>query len=83
MQAVDASADSSQIDVNEASKQTESNDKRPENDVDDDAFWDESNWKEPLDEDGNPYFDPYDSDQFTRVAIKYAEEHKGLIDEGL
>ena len=49
---------------------------------DDEAIWDDSDYEEPLDEDGNPYFDPYDPEAMTRAFIRYAEEHKGPMDEG-
>lgn len=42
--------------------------------------WNDAPIDEPLDEDGNPYFGPSDPETMKRVAVKYAETHKGMMD---
>ena len=71
-------ADTDQADNDVAVNHHEGTEKQA---VDDEVTWDNSKWEEPFDEEGNPYFDSLDSDQFTRLFTKYAEEHKGLMDE--
>lgn len=44
------------------------------------VVWYEGPVSEPLDDDGNPYFDPYDPEQADRVVAKWAEEHTGFMD---
>jgi len=70
-------SEASQPQVEKASDNSGGNLKQPS---EDEVVWDDSNWEEPLDEDGKPYFDPVDDEHFNRVAIKYAEEHKGPIE---
>ncbi len=48
--------------------------------VDEEVVWYEGPMDEPLDEDGNPYFDPYDPEQADRVVAKWAEEHTGSVE---
>ncbi len=35
---------------------------------------------EPVDEEGKPYFDPYDREEADRVVVRWAEEHTGFMD---
>ncbi len=48
--------------------------------VGEEGVWCEGPVSEPVDEDGNPYFDPYDPEQADRVVAKWAEEHIGFMD---
>ena len=40
---------------------------------DEDLNWDDSKWDMPLDEDGNPYFDPYDPERIRKIVVKRLE----------
>lgn len=48
--------------------------------TDDDVEWYEGPITEPVDEDGNPYLDPYDPEEMKRVIIKYALDNPGPIE---
>lgn len=48
--------------------------------ADDDVEWYEGPITEPVDEDGNPYLDPYDPEEMARVIVKYAMDHPGPIE---
>ena len=49
---------------------TEANEEEEDNDA----------YEEPLDEDGNPYFDPATPNNYSRMMQVYNEKHKGMID---
>ncbi|KAL6716947.1 hypothetical protein ACLMJK_004860 [Lecanora helva] len=45
-----------------------------------DLVWGDLSWDEPLDEDGNPYFDPIDPAQFDRIYLHNAQNLEGPIE---
>jgi len=44
------------------------------------GVWCEGAMSEPVDEEGKPYFDPYDREEADRVVVRWAEEHSGFMD---
>ena len=41
---------------------------------------DDGDYEEPLDEDGNPYFDPVTPENYRKMMKAYNEKHKGMMD---
>ena len=40
----------------------------------------DGDYEEPLDEDGNPYFDPVTPKNYRKMMQAYNEKHKGMMD---
>lgn len=40
----------------------------------------DNDYEEPLDEDGNPYFDPVTPENYGKMMEAYNEKHKGMMD---